>query len=49
MNLDDVIKLRVFGNLFKAEDGIEGFQVEVMKSNLMTVLQKSLHRCSVMA
>jgi hypothetical protein len=45
VNPDHVVKRRIFGNLCKAKDGIEGFQVEVMKSDLMAVLHKRLHRC----
>jgi hypothetical protein len=41
---DSVAKRRIFGNLCKAKDGIEGFRVEVMKSDLMAVSLKRLNR-----
>jgi hypothetical protein len=38
MNPDRVAKWRIFGNLFKAKDGIEGLLAKVMKSDLIAVL-----------
>jgi hypothetical protein len=44
VNPDHVVKRRIFGNFCRMHDGIEGFQVEVMKSDLMAVSLKRLYR-----